>query len=124
MIRSALALFAAVMVAAPSAPIIQCKPVPVVKQTPKIAPNSTYVSSTEPPRRFARPPKGYVKTVFGRQNIDEFCGRPPCGNVFLGCTRGDLLVLPDPFTTSDEEFARVARHELGHFNGWPATHGD
>lgn len=107
--------------AAPSSQPASCEPERVVVQTPGLALNSTYISSSEPPARYRAAPKGYIKVRFGRAAIDEYCGRPPCGRVFLGCTRGDLMVLPDP---DNPDFARITRHELGHFNGWPATHGD
>jgi hypothetical protein len=109
---------AAVPQTAPAA----CQPAPVIFAASGLPARSTYVSDGEPPKRFAKAPNGYVKVRFGQQAIDEVCGRPPCGKVFLGCTRGDLIVLPDPFSSPD--FARIARHELGHFAGWPASHGE
>jgi hypothetical protein len=85
------------------------------------APNSTYYNDGDPPARFAKVPKGYVKVMFGQEAINNLCPKAPCGMVTLGCTRGDLLVLPDPFTSPN--FVRITRHELGHFAGWPASHG-
>jgi hypothetical protein len=41
-----------------------------------------------------------------------------------GCEDGDQMALPDPFSTDPETFSRIIKHELGHVNGWPATHGD
>lgn len=100
----------------------QCQPAPVIMASQHLAARSTFVSDGEPPKRFAHVPAGYVKVAFGQAAIDKYCGRPPCGTVFLGCNRGDLIILPDPYTSPD--FARIARHELSHWAGWPATHGD
>jgi hypothetical protein len=102
----------------------QCQPVQVVIQTPSMPPNSTYDSHSEPPKRFGYTKNSVMRVAFGQANIDAICGKPPCERIFLGCTRGDVVVLPDPFTTSDEQFARITRHELAHANGWPASHGD
>jgi hypothetical protein len=99
----------------------QCQPAPVVKPVPGLAPNSTYTSDAEPPARFLYMPKGYMRVKFGQAAIDENCGVPPCGMIFLGCVRDDLVVLPDP---SHPDFAKITRHEIAHFNGWPASHGD
>jgi hypothetical protein len=99
---------------------LKCEPPLPVKPAPGLAEGSTYYNSGEPPKRFLVMPKGHIKVKFGRQAIEEECGVPPCGMRFLGCVRGDLMVLPDP---SDPDFAKITRHELGHFNGWPATHG-
>lgn len=101
-----------------------CEPVRFVKMAPGLPANSSYVNDGEPPARYRSPPKGQFKVTFGQAGIDEFCGRPPCGMRFLGCARGDRIALGDPFTTDGAEFARIARHELAHLNGWPSTHGD
>lgn len=105
----------------PAAPK-QCEPAPVVKPVAGLAPNSTYINSSEPPERFLRQmPAGHIKVAFGREMIDKHCGVPPCNHTFNGCVRGDLLVVPDP---RDPDFDKIMRHEIAHFNGWPATHGD
>jgi hypothetical protein len=118
------ALLAPLIVSATPSPTQTCAPAPIVTPGPNFPPNSTYISHGEPPKRYGYPPTYVVRVAFGRANIDAICGRPPCGNVFLGCNRGGVMVLPDPFATDSEEFARIARHELGHVNGWPASHGD
>lgn len=102
-------------------PAEQCS-APVAVPKTVTTPNATYYSDGEPPARFSHPPATPLKIVFGRDQIDALCGRPPCGKVFLGCQRGDMLALPDPF--KDPEFAKITRHELAHVNGWPETHGD
>jgi hypothetical protein len=122
MLRSLLAapMFAALL-SAPSAQT--CQPAPVVVLGPGMALNSTYVNDGEPPKRFAHVPSGEVRIRFGQANLDAICGVPPCGLVFEGCTHGNLVVLPDPYKVNNEQFARIARHELAHVAGWPASHG-
>lgn len=101
-----------------------CEPVRFVAPTPTMAPNSTYVSDSEPPARFSGPPTHGVEVYFGQANIDAICGQPPCGKHFLGCTSGNKMALMDPFTADGEQFMRILRHEIGHENGWPDTHGN
>lgn len=91
---------------------------------PTVAPHSTYYNDGTPPRRFSRVPKRQLKVRFGQAAIDAFCGRPPCGMVFEACTDGNVIALPDPFTTDPQTFSRIVRHELAHVNGWPDSHGD
>jgi hypothetical protein len=102
----------------------QCEPARVVVQTPTMAPNSTYTSDAEPPERYRGMPKGFLQVYLGQANIDAICGQPPCNKHFEGCVRGSKIALLDPFTTKDADWMRVFRHELGHMNGWPETHGD
>jgi hypothetical protein len=122
--RSLIALAALATVSASPPPQPICQPAPVVIQTPQMPANSTYVSDGEPPLRFSHAPDHPLIIGFGQENIDALCGRPPCGKKFLGCTRGDQMALPDPFTTDSMTFGRIVRHELAHVNGWPASHGD
>ena len=119
---ASLALLVNVSAAQPATPT--CEPLPVVVQKPGMAANSTLASTDNPPKRFAHPPVGTMKVAFGEDAIANFCGQPPCGMKFYGCIRGDVVVLPDPFTVSNEQFGRIARHELAHVAGWPETHGD
>jgi hypothetical protein len=96
-------------------------PIPVPQTV--TTPNSTYYSNGEPPARFAHIPNVVLHIRYGQQAINDLCGRPPCGMMFLGCTSGTNMALPDPFSMDGEQFARIVRHEIGHLNGWPATHG-
>lgn len=101
----------------------QCSP-PVAVPKSVTTPNATYYNDGEPPARFAHAPTGTLKVQFGQAAIDRVCGPPPCGMRFLGCARGDDVVLLDPFTMQGDDFAKLVRHELAHLSGWPATHGD
>lgn len=123
MMRNLIALVSLATVSASPVTRPQCQPAPVVVQTSRIAPNSTYVDDGEPPARFSHVPSRPLLVGFGQKSIDELCGVPPCGLVFEGCTDGDRMALPNPFTTDSATFARIARHELAHHAGWPATHG-
>jgi antirestriction protein ArdC len=41
------------------------------------------------------------------------------------CATGERLVLPNPCAFgSNDRYAALLCHELGHANGWPPTHGD
>lgn len=103
-----------------SANALECAPPVDIVQTPALAPNSTLFSDGEPPARFRQMPEGHIKVMFGQDAINAVCGVPPCGKRFLGCVRNDVMVLPDP---NSPDFAKITRHEIAHFNGWPATHG-
>jgi len=98
------------------------KPVPVPSSA--LAQNSTYYSDGMPPERFRANRK--VMIQFGGQaDIERVCGKAPCNMIMLACQPPNLLMLPNPckYGPSDE-FAKLVCHELGHLNGWPATHGD
>jgi hypothetical protein len=122
-VRVLIALSALGMLGATPGKPVQCQPVQPFKAEPGMAANSTYISSDEPPERFLRKmPSKYVKVVFGPEMVDKYCDPAPCDFVTRGCVTGDdLIVLPDP---SEKDFAKIARHEIAHFNGWPASHGD
>ena len=98
------------------------KPIPVPPGV--TTPNSTYYSDSEPPARFAHVPAVTLRIRFGARAIERLCGKPPCDMEFLGCTDGENMALPNPYTTDSAQFAKIVRHELGHVNGWPETHGD
>jgi hypothetical protein len=70
-----------------------------------------------------------VTVEFAGQNaIERTChplfGAPPKGMITRACHTGRRLVMPNPCTfPRDDEYARLLCHELGHANGWPASHG-
>ena len=86
----------------------------------QLAAHSTLLSEGPPPARY-RANTSFVITLVN--DIEAACGKAPRGYVFLGCTRGRTVYMPNPCTTR-ESFARILCHEAGHVNGWPRTHGD
>jgi hypothetical protein len=119
----ALLLLAPLLVSA-TPPAQHCpKPIAVPQAVATANPSSTLYTDVEPPARFAHVPRKQLRISFGKEAIDAMCGRPPCGMIFEGCTDGEVMALPDPFTTDPQTFARIVRHELGHVAGWPGTHG-
>lgn len=103
--KSAAALAAAVMLAAPSEP-------------PKW-------SNAIPPTRFNS--EGVAVVVFLEPSaIGDACssvGTPPPGLTIKACTlaskEGAITVMPHPiYWAHDEYYARLMAHELAHLNGW------
>lgn len=125
-ILAASLLFSPANLAPASAPLAATCSAPVPVPPSITTPHSTYYNDGSPPVRFAHVPNHAIKMAFGQKSIDSLCGRPPCGMVFVACTSDDgtTMALPDPFTTDPQSFVATLRHELGHVNGWPATHGD
>lgn len=76
-----------------------------------------------PPARFHG--AGTAKVVFAtsQAEIDDLCGTTP-ETTTNGCSNRKRIVLRDPCVyPSDDEFARLACHELAHhFGGWPEDH--
>jgi hypothetical protein len=66
--------------------------------------------------------------VTGQPGIDRQChkafGAPPAGMKTDACEIDGRVIAPNPcaFPASDA-YARLLCHEIGHANGWPATHG-
>ena len=89
---------------------------------------ATLFSNSAPPERYTRD-ASLVLSISDQAGIEQTCqplfGVPPPGRKTLGCTVGDTVTLPNPCTFPETEtYARMLCHELGHVNGWPATHGD
>lgn len=44
----------------------------------------------------------------------------------LACVyrRNSLMIVPNPCAHTEESYARLMCHELGHVNGWPGNHPD
>lgn len=86
-----------------------------------------YVGDTPPPERF-RGDTGAVVWFLSPAEVDLRCGDitgRQLGDTFYACTHGVDITLPNPCGAqfAGERFARLACHELGHENLWPATHG-
>ena len=65
----------------------------------------------------------------GQERINSRCqdlyGKPPSGIRTEACTTAAHLIMPNPCNFPDTDaYAHLLCHELGHVNGWPATHGD
>lgn len=51
-------------------------------------------------------------------------GQLPSEYQIFACARvnGDRILMPDPCAHTEESYARLLCHELGHIKGWPADH--
>jgi hypothetical protein len=92
------------------------------------APNSTPYSDSRPPVLFQRDATMTLE-VANQGEIDDTChalfGNPPSGMRTQACTSGRKVIMPNPCSFPDSDaYAHLLCHELGHLNGWPATHGD
>lgn len=93
------------------------------------APNSSLYNSGPPPVRFQGDGAAVVAFVHPSR-INETCGTDPMPKPYIriacaGSKNGTpAIVLPNPCLFTNEAFALVACHELGHINRWPASHGN
>lgn len=81
---------------------------------------------------FPRPPDAYAladvtvtQVAFVHPDaVAATCSKLGSRVVAAGCAVGkDLIVLPNPCLRYQlGSYAQLACHELGHVNGWPATH--
>jgi len=100
----------------------------VVAAAVGLAPNSSLFDDSRPPERFQK--EATVVLEFADQaKIDEVChprfGTPPAGMKTDACATGNKIVAPHPCAFAERDrYAHLLCHELGHVNGWPATHGD
>lgn len=97
------------------------------KPGPGVPANSTYQSNVTPPIRY-RGDRSFQVQFVAPEEIERACGltMPICGYKMMACRRGNKLILPNPCAGNAilEPYGMLACHELGHANGWPATHGD
>lgn len=88
--------------------------------------SSGLVNDATPPERFRSDASSRV-TYLPPEAVDRACAPEPrpCGVVYYGCATHGRVTLPNPCAAqfAGERFAELACHELGHVNGWPATHG-
>lgn len=84
-----------------------------------------YLSDDQAPLRFRSNNTAIVSFV---SVIEQYCGIAPPGYVFMACEtlyKGNpVIFMPNPCAYPDSDaYAHLLCHELGHVNGWPATHG-
>ena len=89
-------------------------------------PASLYSDST-PPVRYRRDTTVQLQ-VTDQEGIEQAChpvfGPPPAGMKTDACEIDGRIVAPNPCRFPDSDaYAHLLCHELGHANGWPATHG-
>ena len=91
------------------------------------APGSTLYSDGTPPIRFQGEA---IQIVIYANDISQYCGKSANPNyIILACTKqadngAPVTILPNPcIFESVDDYAHLACHEMGHVNGWPATHG-
>lgn len=93
-----------------------------------IAAAPSYYSNQIPPQRFQHDTAVQLQ-LSGQNGIDRAChkafGAPPAGMKTDACEIDGRVFAPNPcaFPQSDA-YARLLCHEIGHANGWPASHGD
>lgn len=88
----------------------------------------SYYSNQLPPPRFQRDTSVQLQ-VAGQEAINRQChkafGAPPAGMKTDACEIDGRVIAPNPCSfPASETYARLLCHELGHANGWPASHGD
>lgn len=86
------------------------------------------ISDGSAPARFQGDNAAVVYFI-NTKDLQTMCGGDaPEGYYYAGCsgTRDGVpvIALPNPCQFDNEPYAHIACHELGHRNGWPATHGD
>jgi hypothetical protein len=84
-------------------------------------------SDARPPLRFQHPTLVRLQTA-NQPVIDRLCasrfGPAPAGMRTNACQIGGMVVAPDPCSFPETDtYAQILCHEIGHANGWPATHG-
>lgn len=78
-----------------------------------------------PPVAFQHPATVRIKYVTPEM-VDPTCrgfgiGIKPHEH-FRACRFHDVIILPNPCDWPRGDYADMACHELGHWNGWPGTH--
>lgn len=74
-----------------------------------------------PPSRFQADVA--VVTVFSADAVARYCG-PALACVIIMKDGSKAVLMPNPcLVGTDDAFAGILCHEIGHVNGWPPTHG-
>ena len=84
-------------------------------------------SDARPPARF-RQDATVILEIRDQSEIEKTCqaryGAPPPGRRMEACVIGNRAIMRNPCSfPQSESYAAMMCHELGHVNGWPATHG-
>ena len=92
-----------------------------------LTPNSSLYSDVTPPVRYQGDASVQLD-VTSQSGIDQRChpvfGEPPAGMKTDACEIGGRIIAPNPCSyPQSDAYAHLLCHELGHANGWPATHG-
>ena len=61
----------------------------------------------------------YVGSRAQREAMCRLAGAPANS---LACGNSNMLILPNPCDYTNEPYAALTCHELGHANGWPPGH--
>jgi hypothetical protein len=91
------------------------------------ASHPSYYTNQSPPQRFQRDTTVQLQ-ITGQDGIDRAChkafGAPPPGMKTDACEIDGRVIAPNPCSFPADPYARLLCHEIGHANGWPASHGD
>lgn len=88
----------------------------------------SYYSNQIPPARYQGDTTVQLQ-ITNQSGIDQVChkafGAPPAGMKTDACEIDGRVIAPNPcaFAATDP-YAKLLCHEIGHANGWPASHGD
>jgi hypothetical protein len=81
------------------------------------------LNNDTPPVKFQKNAVALVVTV---DDTNKACGTAPKGWRYIGCEfvkdGQPTILLPNPCQYDTEFYAHLLCHELGHANGWNATH--
>lgn len=88
---------------------------------------SVLVFALAPLTQYTLPPSGLrgdntVQVVFARPElVRTLCGARNRLEL-QGCVTGRSMRVPNPCLYTNEQYARILCHELGHVNGWAPSH--
>jgi hypothetical protein len=80
------------------------------------------LSEITPPTRFQGDAGAVV--IFSSQAIQKYCPEGSISCVLVMKDGAKLILAPNPCPLATVDlYAGLICHEIGHINGWPATHG-